>query len=309
MDQVYKNFEGYDRFDFPDGIYRVTAGKGGESYLIDGGEKVALYDCGMAFCSRGLIENIEKVLKSIGREKPDAILVSHTHYDHIGALPYIIEKWPDITVYGAEKVKEVFQSEGAIATMERLGTAARDKFGGEEYRDAHITARGMRIDKVVSEGDVIDLGKRKIMVYETKGHTDCSLSFLLLPDRILFASESTGVLRTKGMMHTAILKDYDQCIESAEKCRNLRPSLIIGNHYGVVPAFYTDQYFTEFVKSAEEEKKYIMDLAHKGLSFDQILQGVKDKYWTEDRAKAQPLEAFMENAKYSTKVILDRFAR
>ncbi|MEG0157720.1 MAG: hypothetical protein RR661_08725, partial [Anaerovoracaceae bacterium] len=50
---IFKDFEGYNRLDFPEGIVRVTAGFGGESLLILGEEKTALYDCGMAYCGAG----------------------------------------------------------------------------------------------------------------------------------------------------------------------------------------------------------------------------------------------------------------
>lgn len=309
MTGLYKNFDGYDRFDFPEGIYRVTAGNGGESFLIDGDEKTGIYDCGMAYCHRGLIENIERVLKEIGKDKLDYVFMSHTHYDHIGALPYIIERWPEVCVVGAEKAKKVFESEGAKKTMERLGTAARGRFAEDKDKDASITAKGMRVDMVVKTGDSIDLGNRKVVAYETKGHTDCSITYFLEPDKVMFASESTGVLRAPGLMHTAILKDYDQTIESVEICRNLGAKQIIGNHYGVVPEFYTDEYFDLYIRSAEDEKNYILELGRKGLDYDGVLQGYRDKYWSYQRALVQPEEAFMENARYTTRHIIDKFLK
>lgn len=307
MTGLYKNFEGYDRFDLPKGIYRVTAGNGGESFLIDGDEHTGIYDCGMAYCHRGLIENIERVLSEIGKDKLDYVFMSHTHYDHIGALPYLLERWPDVKVVGAEKAKRVFASEGAKKTMERLGTAARDRFAEEKDKDTDITASGMRIDIVVKTGEVIDLGNRKVVAYETKGHTDCSITYFLEPDRIMFASESTGVLRAPGLMHTAILKDYEQTMESVKICQSLNAKQIIGNHYGAVPEFYTEKYFQLYIESAEEEKEYILSLGRKGLDYDGVLKEYKNKFWSYERALIQPEEAFMENARNITRHIIDKF--
>ena len=50
------------RFDFPEDIFRVTGGAGGESYLILGSEKTALYDAGMPFNGEQLVRNIQAVL-------------------------------------------------------------------------------------------------------------------------------------------------------------------------------------------------------------------------------------------------------
>lgn len=85
-DAFFRDFKGYDRFDFPEGIHRVTAGYGGEAILITCCEKTAMIDCGMAYCGEQMIENTKKYL---GGRKLDYVFITHTHYDHMGALPYI----------------------------------------------------------------------------------------------------------------------------------------------------------------------------------------------------------------------------
>ena len=54
-DILFHDFEGYDRFAFPEGITRVTAGTGGEALLIDKYGKTALLDCGQAFCGKDMV--------------------------------------------------------------------------------------------------------------------------------------------------------------------------------------------------------------------------------------------------------------
>ena len=171
----------------------------------------------MAYSQAGLIRNIEEKIAERGYEGLDYVLLSHTHYDHIGALPYIIKRWPSVKVCGAEKALKVFKSEGAAATMVRLGESARDRYASsEEEKGCEITADGLRCDIVMHEGDTVDLGDMTVRAYETKGHTDCSLTYMLEPVMTMLASESTGVLRSDGKMYTAILKSFAQTIESAE---------------------------------------------------------------------------------------------
>ena len=172
------------RFEMPEGIYRVTAGKGGEAFLIDGGEEVAIYDCGMAYCSDGVIKDIEDKLNETGHEKLDKIILSHSHYDHIGALPYILDRWPCATVIGGKKLVKVFASDRAKATMERLGKAARDKYiPGEaskpESERMVIRTDNLRVDQVLEDGDLFDIGKYEVTAIHTPGHTDCSFSYFL----------------------------------------------------------------------------------------------------------------------------------
>ena len=129
MKSLYREYPGFDRFAFPEQLVRVTAGMGGEAILIFGSEKTALYDTGMAYCADGIIRNIRKALSERGFEKLDYILLSHSHYDHVAALPYLQEAFPDAISCGSEKCRKVFASEGARKTMTRLSENARDLFG------------------------------------------------------------------------------------------------------------------------------------------------------------------------------------
>lgn len=296
-ERVTEVFSDTDRFTFPPYMERVTAGIGGESFLIFGGEKTALYDCGMAYASGGLIRNIEAKLSERGFKTLDYVLMSHTHYDHIGALPYIIERWPSVSVCGAEKAVRVFQSRGAESTMVRLGESARDRYAvSDEEKNCAITAKGLRCDIVMHDGDTVDLGGMTVRAYETKGHTDCSLTYMLEPVMTMLASESTGVLRSDGKMYTAILKSYYQTMESAKKCKALKPRLIIGNHFGRIPDEITDRYFDIYMEAAKEEHDFIVAMKDKGCSYEEMVAEYEGMYWSDERAKSQPKEAFYENA-------------
>ncbi|MBT4376167.1 MBL fold metallo-hydrolase [archaeon] len=93
------------------------------------GEDVFLFDCG--FFLPGIIELQEdqsqeytirglrrvggipddRVLDSLKwKDKVKAIFISHAHLDHIGGLQYLIDRYPEATVYGTPFTIEVFKS-------------------------------------------------------------------------------------------------------------------------------------------------------------------------------------------------------
>jgi glyoxylase-like metal-dependent hydrolase (beta-lactamase superfamily II) len=167
-----------------DKIKEVTAGKGGEAYLVTGSEKSALIDCGMAYCAPELIGNMREAL---GGRKLDFVFISHSHYDHIGAIPYLREEWPGLQVLGAKHAMDVMCRKNALKTIRQLSIMAGRYYGaaGEADYDDSL----MKVDRAVREGDTFDLGGANVRVLETPGHTKCSLTFMI-NDEVMFASET-----------------------------------------------------------------------------------------------------------------------
>ena len=305
MEKKYiTEYPDFDRFAFPEGICRVTGGLGGESFLIFGSEKTALYDTGMAWCHKPLTEHIRQELSKRGRTELDYILLSHSHYDHMGALPYLIDEWPEVQVCASAKARRVFASEGAARTMKRLGEEARDQF---QESQEEIRTDGLRVDIVLEDGSQVCLGDRTFRVLETKGHTDCTLSYILEPDSILFASESTGQFRGPGVMHTAILKSYEDAFHSVEVCRACGARHILAPHYGMIPDEEVPKYFDLFLDTARAEIDFVCSCFRKGMDEKQTLEAFIDEYWFEDRGKYHPKAAFVENAGHTIHLIRKTF--
>ena len=299
--------DGFDRFDFPADVYRVTAGFGGEALLIAGSEKTALLDCGMAYCGDKMAENLSRCLADKGRENLDYIILSHSHYDHMGALPYVKKRFPGAVVYGSRHCSEILERPNARKLIKRLGETAKELYDPDGKED--ISVEGLKVDRVLEDGDVVSLGNEYLVALETKGHTDCSMSYALEPAGLLFTSESTGILEGKDFVHTPILKDYDDAIASMEKCRRYGAKYLSLPHFGMLPRDFNDRYWEMFENACREKLEFAGDMASRHLTEDQMVDEYIKKYWNPALEKVQPLEAYTINARAVVKAMMKALER
>lgn len=284
---------------FPEPLVKVTGGPGGDAVLIIGKEKTVLHDCGMACFSQELIENIEHAL---GERTLDYVILSHTHYDHIGALPYVIRRWPNVTVCGGKKAAEIFNRQSAVDMIFSMGKTGAEHYGRDPEQ---VVVDGLRIDKILDNGDILDLGEEKLLAFETKGHTDCSISYLLKPQGVILASESTGVISRDGKLRTSVLKSFEDSLEAATFLKLMPFEYILVPHYGILSKEFNDKYFDIYIETAEKERDMIKGFIEKGLSLDEIFQEHQKAYWNPEREKDQPFRAY----KMNTEIIIKRIMK
>lgn len=299
---LYEVFgEDFDRFGFPAELemYRVTAGHGGESFLIAGSGKTALYDCGMAYCGEDTAGNIVHILSELNKRGDrqydlDYILLSHSHYDHIGALPYILDCFPDAIVCASEKCQSILKRENALKLIRSLGEEARDLYRPGSKQP--VRTDGFRVDRVLKDGDSVSLGIETITVYETKGHTDCSLSYFIRPAGLLLASESTGILEGKDYVHTPALKSFPDSIESSFRCEALHPAHICLPHFGMIPRELNEEYFPSYRAECKSKMDFVRGMLQRGRSYEEMLDNYIERYWSPIKESEQPFEAFRINS-------------
>lgn len=311
---LFDVFAGYDRFAFPGPVYRVTGGHGGEALLICGSERTALLDCGMAYCAEVTLQNLMNRLSALGRERLDYILLSHSHYDHIGALPWIREAYPSAMVCSSAHAADILKRPGAHSLMKELGEHALQLY--EPGSTKEIRVDGLGTDRVLRDGDSISLGRETITAYETKGHTDCSMSYLLQPGGLLFTSESTGIIEGRrdnidgrGYIHTPVLKDFHEALQSAEKCRDLHPEHVCLPHFGMVPDDILEDYWDDFAAECESKMDFVRKMLAGGLDEATMLERYADRYWTGYKKMEQPKEAFLLNSKHILKALIKEIRR
>jgi len=157
---------------------------------------------------------------------------------------------------------------------------------------------------VLQEGDTISLGREQIRVLETPGHTNCSVSYGLEPQRILFLSESTGVIESETSVISSTLKSFHDTMDSIEKCKAYHASQLIIPHYGMIPGEAQEKFWSLLKKDIDQKVNFVRERMTTQTE-EKILAGFLPYFWKEERAESQPYDAYALNAKYEVKAILN----
>jgi hydroxyacylglutathione hydrolase len=132
-------------------------------------------------------------------KSPIAILLTHEHFDHIYGVNALTKFYSEITIYGSDK------------TIERI----QDK---KKNLSFYFDQIGYEVvgNKCVIQNNYLMIDLFYIKVFETKGHTDSSLSYLiedkLFTGDFLIKDEKTVTKFPTG--------NYNEFVDSFEKYKN-----------------------------------------------------------------------------------------
>jgi glyoxylase-like metal-dependent hydrolase (beta-lactamase superfamily II) len=165
----------------------------------------------------------------------------------------------------------------------------------------------MIIDEIIKEGDKINLGDISILILETPGHTKCSLSFFLEESKVLFTSETIGVLMNSGKLVPAFVISYEDSLKAVERCRSLNPEHIIVPHTGILKHGIKETFFDNAKKEMVTYKEFICKSYNSGMTYEEVLEALADSVKEDLDANGQPKKAFMLNAAVMVKNVIKEY--
>jgi 2-aminobenzoylacetyl-CoA thioesterase len=220
------------RFNFQKEFGPITklAGVHVPAFILDADEAV-LFDPGVSAFGPLYLRELAARFGARVRESL-LILLTHSHFDHCGAAPYLLRAIPAARVGCSPHAADVLQKQKAIALIRRFNAEYEERMQGE-LQGHDTTFSALPVSLRLSEGDTIKLAGGTLEIFETPGHTKDCLSYLWQERGILFAGEASGVY-TDGEFHSVFLSDYTSYINSIRKIMTIAPDALCVAHAGVL---------------------------------------------------------------------------
>jgi len=200
------------------------------AFILDAGEPV-MFDPGVSAIGPMYLQELAARFGARVRERL-LLLLTHSHFDHCGAAPYLLRAFPAARVGCSPRAADVLQKEKAI-TLIRSFNAEYEERMQDELQGQDTSFSALPVSMRLSEGDTVDLAGGTLEVFATPGHTRDCLSFLWREQGILFAGESAGVY-SGGEFHSVFLSDYASYVASIRKIMTIRADALCVAHTGVL---------------------------------------------------------------------------
>lgn len=188
------------------------------SYLLLGSARAALIDTGLG------VANIREVVDDL-TALPVCVLTTHAHWDHIGGHGYFSE----IAIHAAEadwlNGRFPLPLEAVKANLARGNCAFPERFSVDDYRIFQGAP-----ERVLRDGDRIDLGGRVLTAIHTPGHS---------PGHCCFYEVELGDLFTGDLIYRGCLDafypttDPLEFARSVRKVRGLRVRRVLPGHHSL----------------------------------------------------------------------------
>ena len=166
-----------------DGVTRISEPFVREFYRcnmwhVRGRDRDALIDSGM-----GVVPLRRWV--PLVTERPLTAVASHTHFDHVGAH----HEFPDRAVHRAEAEILAAPTRASTLADPYVSGAIFERLPPEPFDAARYAVRGARATRLLSDGDAIDLGDRRLEVIHTPGHSPGGIALWEAATGILFSGD------------------------------------------------------------------------------------------------------------------------
>jgi len=224
-------------------------------YVLEAGTDSMIVSGGMSYLVPALLQQFDTF--GINETRITKLLILHAHFDHVGIVPFFKRRHPDLKIYASGRAWEILRMPKAINTINGFSRGAAKRMGKEEvYTTCDLDWGDEITGTAVSEEDRIDLGDLEVCIYETPGHSSCSISAYVPQLKALFASDGGGIPYKETIIASGN-SNFTTYQQSLEKLKDLDVEYACADHYGYIAGDEARDFIQHSIKVARERRALV----------------------------------------------------
>ena len=221
-------------------------------YLLEGDNGSMIVSGGVSYIVSDLLQQFEEF--GIDENRIEKILILHSHFDHVGIVPFFKRRHPEIEVYASPRGWEILQMDKAVLTINEFSRNVAKRMGKEDvYLTYDLEWRNDVSGKAVREGDRIDLGNLEVSILEIPGHSSCCIAAYVPKFKALFPTDGGGIPYNETIV-TSGNSNYTKYQQGLERLKNLNVDCYGADHYGYVIGEEAREFIPKSIEMAKKNR-------------------------------------------------------
>lgn len=252
---------------------------GKEAMLIEGGVS-------------GTFDIVVEQIASLGIDPQQIkyIALTHSHADHIGALPRLKRHWPHLKAIGSPLAAKILSNSKMLKQFKGMdGSISKIMHSKSEIDEMpeDLDDYNFQVDIVAQEKDRFDLGNGIAWTaHAVPGHAACQMAFFEEKERALAIGDATGFYNPeKDMFWPNYFESLSDYAGSIKKLAGFNAEYVALSHNGVIDGDAT-AFFKKALDSTAAYHKEMIARTAKGEAAEDI--AMEKAKWVQSIADHMP---------------------
>jgi glyoxylase-like metal-dependent hydrolase (beta-lactamase superfamily II) len=261
-------------------------------YLLEGNNGSMIVSGGMSYIVSDLLHQFEEF--GIDEDRIKKLLILHSHFDHVGIVPFFKRRHPEIKVYASLRGWEILQTDKAILTINAFSRNVAKRMGKEDvYSTYDLEWRNDVSGKAIREGDRIDLGNLEVSILEIPGHSSCCIAAYVPELKALFPTDGGGIPFNETIV-TSGNSNYTKYQQGLEKLKNLDVDYYGADHYGYVIGEEAWEFIPKSIEMAKKNRVLMEQVYRSTRDIDAAAQKLISSFYEENPSYFLSPEIFLD---------------
>lgn len=244
-------------------------------YLLKGTQACAILGGGSIHIIPDILEQLQ--FFGIDASRIQHLVILHSHFDHVGIIPFFKRRWPWTTVMASARGQSTLQDPRAIASIQMMNQIVLQNYQRQHLMDElQLEFKGLAVEQALCEGDELSCDDLLLRVLEVPGHSSCSIALYLERDKALFTSDAAGIPIGQTIF-TAANSNFDKYQASLQKMMRYDIEYLLAEHYGAACGDDAHTFLARSIQAAAETRTILEEVWTRTQDLKQGTEEITDR--------------------------------